>query len=84
MTQITKESLKEFGMVETDSPIFPMELKILMQPDHKCEVSLCVTCLRNTNELCLKISGGHLIYISPGSIEELATITKSITDYEWL
>jgi hypothetical protein len=82
MKTITKESLLEFGMVETDSPIFPMRKEILSEMGFR--VYVCVSTLRNANELCILMSSTQILYINPVSIEELEIITKSIIAYEFL
>jgi guanylate kinase len=82
-TAITKESLLEFGMIQKDSPIYPLE-KVISVDDNPNEghISICVTHVRNTSELCLMMPDGACIYIGPESIEELKVFEKCILAWE--
>mgnify|MGYP003435836453 FL=1 len=91
--EITKESLLEYGMIETkgdESLLFPMKKVISvknhldeeMEEDEDGELAICITRLRNQVELCLSMPDGSILYLAPKSIEDLQAFERCIESYE--
>ena len=80
--KITKENLiDEFGMEETDNPMFPLQKCIIEDEDGNVASSICVTQINNTPQLCI-LTLNDILYINPSTIEELKIIEKSIVGIE--
>ena len=79
---MTKEELKNFGMIEQDDPIILME-KVLSEENEEGEkIALVVTRERNTPQLALIIPDGMLFLGGAKSVNDLRVIEDCITEYE--
>jgi hypothetical protein len=82
---ITKKQLIEFGMRETkgDERLFhPMKKIISVSNEENQELSICVTSMRNVEELCLFLPDGSTLYLMPKTITELKIFEKCIESWE--
>ena len=80
---ITKKQLLDYGMVEQEQPtVFPMSKDISDENDDGETICIAVTTLRNTQEFCLVLPGGHILYLNINSMEELQAFEQSINAYE--
>lgn len=80
MTKITKESLETYGMVLSDSPIFPMQ-KVLAESEEG-QLAIVVTRMNNADEFALMMPGGNALYIGPACIEDLQHFEDMIIRHE--
>ena len=82
---MTKEELINFGMVEQDDPIYPME-KVLSEEIEDSEdgekIALVITRERNSAELALIVPGGTLFLGGVKSVDDLKTIEACVTEWE--
>ncbi len=84
MKEITKENLLKYGMVENtggDSTIFPL-IKTIGKDDEVGELSIAITRMRNSPELCLLLPDGATLYLNIKTIDELEAFEKCIAEYE--
>lgn len=81
---ITKEKLKEYGMVETADESFPFEKK-LNDKDNIFEfgkMSICVTTLTDPPNLCLLLGDGGFIELNNiKTIEDLNKFESYLFSY---
>jgi hypothetical protein len=88
-TIINKENLILYGMTENKgdgSFIMPME-KVISVPNEDADedegdLAICVTTMRNSTEICLRLPDGAVIYLNVQSIEQLKAFEKCIGCYE--
>jgi len=86
-TIINKENLILYGMTEVGcSFVTPMK-KVISVPnedeeDNEGELSICLTNMRNTTEICLSLPDGGILYLNVQSIEQLKAFEKCIGSYE--
>lgn len=73
---MTKEELKDFGMVEQDDPIYPMS------KDLSEEIAIVITVERNSAELALILPGGTLFLGGVKSVDDLKTVEACVTEWE--
>lgn len=81
---ITKESLLEYGMIETsksESFIFPMKKPILTDELAGEKVYMAVTSIRSIFEPCILVPNGVII-LKASTIEQLQLIEDSLLAYE--
>lgn len=84
-TLITKESLLKYGMKEVtgdEKLLIPMKKVLSKSDEDGTEMGICVTNLRNRNELCLLLPDGGCLYLWVKTIEELEAFEKCILSYE--
>lgn len=78
--EITLESLKVFGMVETGDPGIPME-KILLSVDNG-NLSLAINRFYNVNQFCIMTPNGDSIPLNIESIADLETMERLIGGFD--
>ncbi len=79
---MTKEELKDFGMVEQDDPIILMEKELSEANEDGEKIALVLTRERNKPELALIVPGGVLFLGGANSVDDLKTIEACVTEYE--
>jgi hypothetical protein len=89
-TIITKESLLNFGMIETDESeriFFPMKKVLSIKSENEeyeedePEISIAITRMRNEEEFVLILPDG-MVFINPEFIEDLEAFEKMILEYQ--
>jgi hypothetical protein len=84
-TEITKESLLEYGMKEYDNVLFPMQKNLSENENENQEegiLAICITQMRNITEICLLMPNGNIIFLNVNSIEELQQFENCIESYD--
>jgi hypothetical protein len=79
---MTKEELKDFGMVEQDDPIYPMAKDLSEESEEGEKIAIVITRERNSAELALILPGGTLFLGGVKSVEDLKTIEACVTEWE--
>lgn len=79
---MTKEELKDFGMVEQDDPIILMAKDLSEENEEGEKIALVVTRERNKPEIALIVPDGVLFLGGVKSVEDLKTIEACITEWE--
>lgn len=90
-TPITKNSLKEYGFVTDDCPIYPMA-KSMVAPEFQEKMideygdgaffGLVVTTERNVHELALTMPNGTKLFLHVQYIEDLKEFEKCVQSFD--
>lgn len=79
---MTKEELKDFGMIEQDDPIILMTKDLSEENEEGEKIALVVTRERNKPEIALIVPDGVLFLGGVKSVEDLKIIEACVTEWE--